>query len=128
VGGFLALLVDMVINNGLTILGLHLLTNESLPRLVRNIYGRGHPLSFLLGYACFGLLAVLLATVYIVAGNWGLAAFVIPAFLARQMFERSRELLEATEALLARERMLTRVSERIADERRETRGCRRVAR
>lgn len=118
---FVALVADMVINNGLTIVGFHLLTGEPLPRLVRNVYGRGRPWPFLLGYACFGLLAVLLATVYSSAANWGLVAFVIPVFLARQMFERDRQLLEASDALVAKDRMLLTVSERIADERRDER-------
>ena len=40
------------------------------------------------GYLCLGLLAVLLAAVYGVAGGWGLVAAVIPLALARQMFKR----------------------------------------
>ena len=118
---FLALIADMVINNGLTIVGFHLLAGEPLPRLVRNVYGRGRPWPFLLGYACFGLLAVLLATVYSSAAGWGLLAFAMPVFLARQMFERDRQLLEASDALVAKDRMLLTVSERIADERRDER-------
>jgi signal transduction histidine kinase len=119
--GFAALVADMVVNNGLTIIGFHLLTKEPLHNLVRNIYGRGRPLPFLLGYACFGLLAVLLATVYSSAAEWGLIAFVIPVFLARQMFERDRQLLEASDALAVKERLLLTVSERIAEERRDER-------
>ena len=118
---FVALVADMVINNGLTIVGFHLLAGEPLPRLIRNVYGRGRPWPFLLGYACFGLLAVLLATVYSSAASWGLLAFAIPVFLARQMFERDRQLLETSEALVAKDRMLLTVSERIADERRDER-------
>jgi hypothetical protein len=48
----------------------------------------------LVAYACFGLLAVLLASVYAVAGSWGLIAFAVPLLLARQMFTHWRRLVE----------------------------------
>ncbi len=85
------------------------------------MYGRHHAASFLAGYGCFGLLAVLLATVYGSAGNWGLVAFVIPLFLARQMFMRDRQLSKASDALERKTEVIRTVSARIADERRDER-------
>ncbi|HEX9123072.1 MAG TPA: ATP-binding protein [Actinomycetota bacterium] len=118
---FVALICDMAINNTLAIVGSHLLTGESLLGLVREVYGRGRPAPFLIGYGCFGLLAVVLATVHSSAGNWGLVAFVIPLFLARQMFMRDRQFSRATEALDEKTHVIRDVSSKIADERRDER-------
>ena len=67
----MALIADMVVNFSLVILGAHLLTGLPAVRLLRNVYGGSHPEVFLGGYACFGLLAVLMATIYSAAGSAG---------------------------------------------------------
>jgi signal transduction histidine kinase len=118
---FLALIADMVVNFSLVILGAHLLTGLSAKRLCANVYGGSRPDVFLVGYACFGLLAVLMATVYSVAGNAGLIAFAIPLLISRQMFIHWKRLGEATRVIAQKERALTVVSSRIADERRDER-------
>ncbi len=119
--GLVAVVCDMVINNGLTILGVHLLSGIALRKLVREVYGNGHPIPFLIWYGCLGLLAVLMATTYEAAGRWGLVAFVIPMFLARQVFKQSGQLNQASQALSEKDRLLTSVSERMAYERRDER-------
>ncbi len=116
-----AVVCDMVINNGLTILGVHLLSGFPLGKLVREVYGNGHPIPFLTWYGCLGLLAVLMATTYEAAGQWGLVAFVIPMFLARQVFKQSGQLNQASQALSEKDRLVTSVSERMAYERRDER-------
>jgi len=118
---FVVLVADMVVNFGLVILGAHLLTGLSAKRLWTNVYGGSRPEVFLGGYACFGLLAVLMATVYSAAGNAGLVAFAIPLLLSRQMFIHWKRLGEANLAIEHKERALTAVSSRIADERRDER-------
>lgn len=118
---FVALMADMVVNFGLVILGTHLLTGLSAKRLWTNVYGGSRPDVFLGGYACFGLLAVLMATVYLAAGNAGLVAFAIPLLLSRQMFIHWKRLGEANRAIEHKERALTAVSSRVADERRDER-------
>ena len=118
---FVALMADMVVNFGLVILGAHLLTGLSAKRLWTNVYGGSRPDVFLGGYACFGLLAVLMATVYLAAGNAGLVAFAIPLLLSRQMFIHWKRLGEANRAIEHKERALTAVSSRVADERRDER-------
>jgi signal transduction histidine kinase len=118
---FVALVADMVVNFSLVILGAHLLTGLSAKRLWTNVYGGSRPEVFLGGYACFGLLAVLMATVYSAAGNAGLVAFAIPLLISRQMFIHWKRLGEAHRSIAEKERALTAVSSRIADERRDER-------
>jgi signal transduction histidine kinase len=116
-----ALVADMLVNFTLVIAGTHLLTGLSPARLLKNVYGGSHPEVFLGGYACFGLLALLMATVYVVAGNAGLIAFAIPLLLARQMFVHWKRLGEANIALLQKDRALSAAANKIVDERREER-------
>ena len=118
---FVALIADMVVNFSLLILGAHLLTGLPAVRLLRNVYGGSHPEVFLGGYACFGLLAVLMATIYSAAGSAGLVAFAIPLLLARQMFIHWKRLGDANRAIAQKERALSLVANRIADERRDER-------
>jgi len=118
---FVALIADMVVNFSLVILGAHLLTGLPAVRLLRNVYGGSNPEVFLGGYACFGLLAVLMATIYAAAGSAGLVAFAIPLLLARQMFIHWKRLGDANRAIAQKERALSLVANRIADERRDER-------
>ena len=116
-----SLVVDLSINATLAILGARLLTGMPIPQLMMNVYGGSQALPFVAGYACFGLLAVVLATVYTAAGAWGLVAFAIPVLLARQMFVHWKNLAAARLQLEEGRQMLTHVSSRIADERRDER-------
>ena len=116
-----ALLVDLATNASLVILGTHLLTRTAPSVLIRNVYGGSHPAAFLVGYACFGLLAVLMATVYVAAGNWALLAFAIPLLMARQMFVHWKQLNEASRAIERKNRALALMEDQVADERRQER-------
>jgi signal transduction histidine kinase len=116
-----ALVVDLAINSCLLIMGTRLLTGLPTTRLVKNVYGGSQPLTFVVSYAFFGLLAVVLATVYRSAGAWGLAAFAIPLLLAREMFVQWKSLADAQTRIQQKQSMLTRVSSRMADERRDER-------
>ena len=117
----LALVADMVVNFSLVTLGTHLLTGLSPRHLWRNVYGGTNPEVFLCSYACFGLVAVLMATVYSSAGNAGLVAFSIPLLLARQTFVHWKHLGEANRAIEQKDRALSAVASRIVDERRDER-------
>lgn len=116
-----ALIADVFVNFSLVLFGTHLLTGMPVLALLKNVYGGSHPEVFLGGYACFGLLAVLMAAVYVVGGNAGLIAFAIPLLLARQMFLYWKRLGEAAQEIAFKQRALSVVSSRIADERREER-------
>jgi signal transduction histidine kinase len=116
-----ALVVDLLINATLLILGTRLLTGLPVLQLVRNVYGGSQPLPFGVAYTCFGLLALVLATVYQTAGAWGLIAFAIPLVLARQMFVHWKKLAAARIQLSEKHQLLAHVTSRIADERRDER-------
>jgi signal transduction histidine kinase len=116
-----SLVVDLLINATLVLVGARLLTGLTTTRLVHNVYGGSQPFAFAGGYLCFGLLAVVLATVYKAAGTWGLIAFAIPLVLARQMFVHGKDLTAAAHQLDESRHLLTHVSNRIADERRDER-------
>jgi signal transduction histidine kinase len=81
----------------------------------------GSPSTFLLSYACFGFLGVLIAEAYSTFGLSGVLASVAPIILGRQAFlHRSR--LENVEVSLAESTIaLSHVDERIAAERRDER-------
>jgi signal transduction histidine kinase len=116
-----ALTADVLVNFSFVILGTHLLTGMDAGELLKKVYGGSHPEVFLGGYACFGLVAVLMATTYATAGTAGLIAFAVPLLLARQMFLHWKRLGEATSAIARKQRALSIVSSRIADERRDER-------
>jgi signal transduction histidine kinase len=116
-----ALTVDLLINGSLLVLGTRLLTSIPPMQIIRNVYGGPRCLAFGAGYACFGLLALVLATVYVAAGAWGLVAFAVPVFLARQMFQHWKELAVSDRQLSQSRKLLTQVSSRIVDERRDER-------
>jgi signal transduction histidine kinase len=118
---FLALATDMLINNSLTFAGAHVLFGRPIPEVLGDAYGRTHPIRFLLGYICFGLMAILLASVYLFAGNWGLVAFIIPVVLSHLMFSNSAALTLASVRIHRQEKAFASLSDRIADERRDER-------
>ncbi|MGE5459520.1 MAG: sensor histidine kinase [Solirubrobacterales bacterium] len=118
---FAALFVDVALNGALVTTGTHLLTGVPLREVWRNISGGDQRTYFLLSYLAFGFLAILLAAVHQAAGSWSLIAFAVPLLLARQMFVHWKQLGEASEELLAKQRALLAVTERIADERRDER-------
>jgi signal transduction histidine kinase len=120
-GATAALTVDVAINATLVVLGTHLLTGMSASALATNVYGGHQPQPFLVAYACFGLLALLLASVYAVAGSWGLIAFAIPLLLARQTFTHWKREGESALAIRAKDQALATAMKRIADERRDER-------
>jgi len=117
---FPALLCDFFVNTVMVLAGFRLKTQLPMRQLLQNVHG-GAPLRFILGYVSFGLVAVVLATAFRTASNWGLVAFLIPVLLARQMFAEGQRLIEASRALDEKNRMLLSVSSRIMDERREER-------
>ena len=62
-----------------------------------------------------------MATIYSTAGTAGLVAFAIPLFLARQMFLHWKHLGEANSVIAQKDRALSVVANRIAEERRDER-------
>jgi signal transduction histidine kinase len=118
--GFVTLAVDWGINTLLVMLPVAMMTRLSMAQVIQRVHG-DHPFDHSIGYMCLGLLAVLLATIYGVAGSWGLVAAVIPLALARQMFKRGRRLEDAARKLAAKDRALIDAAEQTLSERRDER-------
>ena len=114
------LITDFLVNVSLVALYGHVTRRISVADTLRLCIGRS-TWPFLISYVCFGLVAVLLAVVYEVAGNWGLLTFIIPVILARQVFVQIARLRDMSAKISEKTRALMTVSERIADERRDER-------
>jgi signal transduction histidine kinase len=82
----------------------------------------GSPSMFVLTYACFGFLGVLIAEAYAAFGVLGLLASFAPVVLGRQAFEHRSRLDSAEKSLAESSTALRRVDERIAAEKRDERA------
>lgn len=82
----------------------------------------GSPSSFLMSYACFGFLGILIAEAYAGFGLSGVVASVAPIVLGRQVFLHRSRLEDVEQTLADNALALRRVDERIAEERREERA------
>jgi signal transduction histidine kinase len=76
---------------------------------------------FSVTYACFGLLSVMLAEMYLALGAWSLTVFVIPVVLARQAFLGHQKLAHASHRVETQAEALRDVTTAMADDRREER-------
>lgn len=114
------LIVDFIANMSMVVLYGYFARGNSVGKILSGLLGwQSWPI--LLSYMCFGLVAVLLAVVYQIAGNWGLLTFIIPVALARQVFVQTARLRDMTDRISEKTRALMAVSEKIADERRDER-------
>lgn len=116
----LALGADCILNYSLVATAKALHDRVPAGRVLRTLTV-GPPRSFVFTYLAYGLLSLVLAQVYVGSGVWGLAAFALPVAVARQAFERSRQLELADSRLLAQSEALRVVSSRVVDERRDER-------
>ena len=119
-GALLAACTDWVINVALVGTAICIEEKRS-PFVVLPKFILGNPWEFLVSYFGLGVLGVVMAKLYLEVGFWSIALFVVPLFLARQMFFRSRALEEAHKELQDRERVLARLSNRMAEERQDER-------
>jgi len=82
----------------------------------------GSAASFLLSYACFGFLSILIAEAYSRFGLSGVVASVAPIVLGKQLFLHRSRLAEVEQALMDNSLALSHVDERIAVERQQERA------
>jgi signal transduction histidine kinase len=118
--GLGALVVDWIANSVLVLVPMSMMTHVPARTVLMRVYGRS-PLKHMAGYVCLGLLAVLLGTVWVAVGGWGLVSFLIPLGLARQMFSQERELEEADSKIEAKNRALVAAAGQTLVERRDER-------
>lgn len=81
----------------------------------------GSARSFLATYLGCGVLALVLAYLFVEVGAWSVSLLLIPLLVARQMLVRGEELERLTDQLRVRERLLERSFDRIIEERRDER-------
>jgi signal transduction histidine kinase len=115
-----ALFVDWGVNTLLVIVPVAYGSGLAPSQVLGQIYGR-QPGKHLVSYVCLGFLAALLATLWVVAGAWGLIACLAPLGLARQLFSQSRQLDAASASLKEKDRALVLSADLVLDERRDER-------
>src|SRR5207245_3514297 len=81
----------------------------------------GTPVDFAVAMLAWGVLAAMLAALYVDVHWWVLLAFVAPTLLARQALMRSEMLLEARRAYVSREQTIAQLERRVHNERTDER-------
>jgi signal transduction histidine kinase len=118
--GLVSIAVDSAINIMLVMVHMAFLMHLTPAEVLSGVHGDA-PIEHAAGYVCLGLMALLLSTAYITAGESGLVAFLVPLVLARQMFLRGRRLEEAARQLESKDRALVVVADQTLQERRDER-------
>lgn len=120
IAALLAVALDMAVNWALVVIVRVLHEGVSFAEAIAGSH-TGRTSDFFIGYLTFGLLSAAIAEAYESAGIWTLAIFGLVAVLGRKTFETSHSLDLARVALRQRDAELLRVSERVAEERRDER-------
>jgi signal transduction histidine kinase len=113
---------DYLLNSGVVTAALSLDSGMSPWRVIRELRV-GRLSEFLVSYLGLAFFGLAFAKLYkqVNIGFWPVPVFVIPLFLARQMFFRSKALEEAHRELQDREQVLRALSNRMAEERQDER-------
>ena len=114
----LATLTFEFVNATFVAVGVSIERQMRVLRVYRELAG-ANLLEFLFFYVGLGLLGIPLARLYveIESGEWAIVFFLLPLLLARQMFSRTQALEQATNELREREKVLSQLSSRMAEER-----------
>ena len=116
----LSVLTDFGVNTALAMTVAHYVTRLNRKEIFRRVYGE-HPVRLAATYACLGLLALFIVAEVKVAGSWGVIAFVLPLFLARELLTSGQRLRDAADQIRKKNVALIETVERIAAERRDER-------
>jgi len=116
----LAAIVDYLINFGVISIVASLHYRMTPIRVIRELR-IGRLTEFVVSYLGLAVFGLILATVFVKVSFWAVPVSVIPLFLARQMFFRSKALEEAHRELKDREQVLRALSNRMAEERQDER-------
>lgn len=81
----------------------------------------GRPIEFMFTYLGYGILALVLARLFLEVGPWTVVLFLIPLLVAHFALVRAEELYAMTEELQVRQRLLEVLSNRVVEERRDER-------
>jgi signal transduction histidine kinase len=81
----------------------------------------GKPIEFFTVYIAYGVLSLVLASLYREVGAWSVVLFMVPIIVAYAALVRAERMQELADRLRSRERLLEVLSERIEEERRDER-------
>jgi signal transduction histidine kinase len=93
---------------------------KSLRVVIRSL-AIGRPAQYLLTYLGYGVFALVLARLFREVGPWAVVLFLIPLLVAHVALVRAEKLQTVMKDLQEREHLLERLSERMAEERRDER-------
>jgi signal transduction histidine kinase len=113
-----ALAVEYCVNVSLVFL---YLVSISSTQASMSRFSVGRPLHFLATYLGNGILALVLAQLFMHVGAWSVVAFLVPILVARQALVRGQRLQDLAHRLQSRERLLERLVDRAVDERHDER-------
>jgi signal transduction histidine kinase len=108
-----AVATDYVVNTAVVGAYMAMTTREPI-RQVMSTLMVGKPYEFVLSYLGLGILASVMALLYVNERGWAVLLFFGPLLLARQMFFRTRELQHTAEELRARQAELERALHELA--------------
>lgn len=120
VWSLLALGADFLVNATFIVLALRLRDGTSLSFAFRKLFGADALQTGIL-YLSLGLMAPVIAVVYMSAGFWGVAASLGPLWIAHTALERSEDLQGATNRLARKDVAIQQATERVVEERRDER-------
>jgi signal transduction histidine kinase len=116
----LALAADFAVNAAFVVPTIVLRGGASPLTAVRLLFGSAPADSTVL-YVSMGLVAPLIAAIYLAAGGWGLVFCLVPLALARGGLVRAERLHEAKERVATKDEALRRTTESVGEERRDER-------
>ena len=116
----IALATDFLVNMTFMVPAVALRDDLSIRRAIRVPFG-SVPTQTLLLYLFLGCLAPIVAVAYEVAGAWGLAASLLPVWLARESLGKTEDLEVAARRLETKDAALREVTEKVVEERRDER-------
>ena len=115
-----ALAADFAVNAALVVPTIVLRDKASPLMAVRLLFGSAPAESTVL-YVSMGLVAPLIAAIYLAAGGWGLLFCLVPLALARGGLVRAERLHDAKERVATKDEALRRTTESVGEERRDER-------
>ncbi len=115
-----ALGADFAVNAAFVVPTIVLRDKASPLAAIRLLFGAA-PVDSTFLYVSMGLVAPLIAAIYLAAGGWGLLFCLVPLALARGGLLRAERLHEAKERVATKDEALRRTTESVGEERRDER-------
>ncbi len=115
-----AVFVDAAVNTAFVVWPVARLQNMARAEVLTEMFGP-RPRESIVRYVSIGLMAPIIATLWVAAGVWGLLTFLVPVGLAWSASSSAKRLEKASKQLDSKNDALTRSMGQMADERRDER-------